>query len=244
MKPVIGLIPLYDDKKDSYWMLPGYMKALEMCGALPLMLPLTEDRDCLTQAFAMCDGLLLTGGHDVDPHIYGMEPTGQCGILCENRDAMESILFELALEVDKPVLGICRGIQFMNAYLGGDLYQDLETELPDGAKKAEKHHMTPPYDRTVHTVTVKEGSRLADIIGAGEHGVNSYHHQAVRTPAESVEIMAVSEDGLAEALMVKEKRFMLGVQWHPEFSYRTDLDSRKILQAFVRAAGICACCRH
>lgn len=237
MKPVIGLIPLYDNEKDSYWMLPGYMKALEMCGALPLMLPLTEDKECLEQAFLLCDGLLLTGGHDVDPRMYGKEPSDQCGIPCRSRDKMESILFGAALKADKPVLGICRGLQFMNAYLGGDLYQDLETEYKSASGKTAEHHMTPPYDRAVHTVTVKAGSRLADIMGAGEHGVNSYHHQAVKTPAESVEIMAVSEDGLAEAFMVKEKRFMLGVQWHPEFSYMVNPDSQKILRAFVHAAN-------
>lgn len=236
MKPVIGLIPLYDDEKDSYWMLPGYMQLLELCGALPIMLPLTNDKSALEQAFSLCDGLLLTGGHDVDPHIYGEVPSDRCGALCTARDEMESILFELALRDDKPVLGICRGIQFMNAYLGGTLYQDLNTEYR-GVSSCVDHHMAPPYDRAVHKVMVKEGTMLADLIGAGEHGVNSYHHQAIKDVADCVEIMAVSLDGLPEALWVKNKRFMLGVQWHPEFSYAVNPDSQKIAQAFVDAAG-------
>ena len=231
MRPVIGLIPLYDDEKESYWMLPGYMKVLEMCNALPIVLPLTSDEAELKQAFAMCDGLLLTGGHDVGPYVYGKEASGECGIPCKARDDMESILFKLALEEDKPVFGICRGIQFMNGYLGGDLYQDLPTEY---ACKVE-HHMKPPYDRAAHKVEVLEGSMLADMIGGGIHEVNSYHHQAVKTPADSVEVMAVSEDGLVEAICVKNKKFAVGVQWHPEFSYQVSGDSVKLVQAFVDA---------
>ena len=231
MNPVIGLIPLYDDEKESYWMLPAYMKALEQSGALPIMLPLTSDRAVLEQAFLMCDGLLLTGGHDVGTYLYGKEPIKECGIPCKPRDKMESILFGMALKADKPVLGICRGLQFMNAYLGGDLYQDLPTEYECKVE----HHMTPPYNRTAHKVEVLGGSMLADIIGAGVHEVNSYHHQAIKCLADSLKSMAVSEDGLIEAACVKNKRFMLGVQWHPEFLYEVSSDSVRIMQAFVNS---------
>ena len=233
MHPVIGLIPLYDDEKESYWMLPGYMKVLERCGALPIMLPLTADSVVLKQAFSICDGLLLTGGHDVGTYVYGKEPVKECGIPCRARDEMESILFEMALQEDKPVLGICRGIQFMNAYLGGDLYQDLPTEY----KGKVEHHMTPPYDRTAHKVEVLENGMLAEIIGAGVHEVNSYHHQAIKELSDSLEVMAFSEDGLIEAVCVKNKKFMMGVQWHPEFSYEVNDDSIKIVQAFVDASN-------
>lgn len=231
MKKVIGLIPLFDDEKDSYWMLPGYMRVLEKCGALPVMLPLTDDPEELEQCFSLCDGLLLTGGHDVDPTLYGEKALAQCGAPCPIRDAMEGFLFDRALREDLPVLGICRGIQFMNVRLGGTLYQDLPTQFPTGVE----HHMAPPYDRAVHRVTVREHTLLAELIGAGEHGVNSYHHQAIKDPAPGAEIMAVSEDGLAEALRVPYKKFSVGVQWHPEFSYETNEESLKLVQAFVDA---------
>ncbi len=231
MAPVIGLIPLYDDEKESYWMLPGYMKVLEVCGALPIMLPLSTDETELKQAFDMCDGLLLTGGHDVGPYVYGKETSVKCGIPCKERDDMESILLKMALKEDKPVLGICRGMQFMNAYLGGDLYQDLPTEYECKVE----HHMLPPYDQTAHRVKVVEGTMLAALIGAGMHEVNSYHHQAVKTPAGPVDVMAISEDGIIEAISVKNKKFAVGVQWHPEFSYQMNEDSIKLVTAFVDA---------
>lgn len=98
--------------------------------------------------------------------------------------------------------------------------------------------MTAPYDRPVHKVTVKEGTLLADIIGAGEHGVNSYHHQAVKDLAPKAEAMAYSEDGLVEAISVPDKTFIAGVQWHPEFAFEEDLECKAIVQAFVDA---CKC---
>lgn len=231
MKPVIGLIPLYDDERDSYWMLPGYMKVLEKCGALPIMLPLTSDEEELTQSLKMCDGLLLTGGHDVNPEMY-QEPTrGTCGIPCKERDAMESFLLGKALEKNIPILGICRGIQFLNAYLGGSLYQDLPTEYECSVE----HHMTPPYDREAHKVTILPNTILAEIFGAGILPVNSYHHQAVKKLAPGVTKMALSEDGLVEAISVDGQKFAVGVQWHPEFSYENNQESVKLVQTFVDA---------
>lgn len=234
VRPIIGLIPLYDDEKESYWMLPGYMKALEECGALPIMLPLTDDEDELIEAFSLCDGILLTGGHDVSPAVYGSSPIKECGVPCDLRDKMEAFLLDLSLECDKPVFGICRGIQFMNAYLGGTLYQDLPSQYDSSTE----HHMTKPYDQAIHEVEVIEGTHLACIIGAGKRGVNSYHHQAIKDLAPGLKKMAISEDGLIEAVEVEGKLFAIGVQWHPEFSYENNEDSIKILQAFVEACKI------
>jgi len=215
-------------------MLPGYMQAIEACGGLPIMLPLTDDFGELEDAFAICDGILLTGGHDVSPMVYGEKPIKECGLSCELRDKMEGFLLSKAIEADKPVLGICRGIQFMNAYLGGTLFQDLPTEYESKVE----HHMEPPYDRAIHNVEILEGTRLAKIIGSGTKGVNSYHHQAVRDLSEKLVKMAVSEDGLVEAVEYPGKKFIIGVQWHPEFSYKNNEDSMKIVQAFVEECKI------
>ncbi len=231
-KPIIGVTPLFDRERDSYWMLPGYLEGLEQAGAIPIVLPLPEDLDDLPQLVSLCDGLLFTGGQDVSPALYGETPKPTCGEICPARDRMEQELLHLALERDLPVLGICRGIQFLNAVLGGTLYQDLPTEHPSQTQ----HHMTPPYDRAVHTVTIQPGTPLAELLGTEHIGVNSYHHQAVKTLAPCLTEMAWSEDGLIEAVCLPEKRFVWAVQWHPEFAFRVDEHSRKIFGAFVAAA--------
>lgn len=141
-QPLIGIVPLVDEARESYWMLPGYMQGVEQAGGVPVMLPLTDDAAALRQLADTCDGFLLTGGQDVFPALYGAAPTPQCGQTCPARDAMEARLLDLALAADKPVLGICRGIQFLNVHLGGTLYQDLPAEHPTAAN----HHQTPPYD--------------------------------------------------------------------------------------------------
>lgn len=231
MRAVIGLIPLYDEDKESVWMLPGYMKVIEKCGGMPIILPFTDDEDELGQAYEMCDGILFTGGHDVSPAIYHEEKKNTCGVSCDVRDKMESFLLKKCLEDNKPLFGICRGIQFINASLGGTLYQDLPSEF----ESETEHHMTPPYDRAAHKVEVLQDTKLEDIIGSGVHEVNSYHHQAIKELSPRVDKMAVSEDGLVEAIAVKNQKFAVAVQWHPEFSYENNQDSVNVIQAFVDA---------
>lgn len=231
-KPIIGITPLYDSERSSYWMLPGYMTGLESVGAIPVMLPLTADRDELKSLCSVCSGFLFTGGQDVSPSIYGEKTKPSCGEVCTMRDKTEQILLSLALESDKPILGICRGLQFINAALGGSLYQDLPDEYPSHVQ----HHMSPPYDRAVHTVSITPGSLLSDIISSNTIGVNSYHHQAVKTLAPSLSEAARAEDGIIESAYMPGKRFVLAVQWHPEFSYKSDENSKNILRAFADAA--------
>lgn len=229
MQKAIGVMPLYDDEKDSYWMLPGYMKMLEAEGAIPLMLPLTSRPRELDFFLEFCGGFLLTGGQDVSPSLYHSEKKPWCGACCEERDNMERYLLTRAVEQDKSVLGICRGIQFMNACYGGALYQDLSTEFASGIE----HHMQPPYDRAAHRVSVQKGTLLADILHKEEIGVNSYHHQAVKTLSAEFEVMALSEDGLIEGISMPSRNFVVGVQWHPELSYKVDDNSRKLIKAFA-----------
>ena len=129
-KPMIGILPLVDIERESYWMLPGYMRGVEEAGGLPVMLPLTANRPELEQLAAGFDGFLFTGGHDVNPALYGQTPSALCQEVCEARDNMEKILFPLVFERNKAVLGICRGAQLINAVLGGTLYQDLPALRP------------------------------------------------------------------------------------------------------------------
>lgn len=229
MRKVIGLVPLYDKERQSYWMLPGYMKMLEAAGAVPLMLPLTADPAVLDSFLEICGAFLLTGGQDVAPSVYHAAKQPWCGECCEMRDEMEQYLLRRAVELDKSVLGICRGVQFMNACCGGTLYQDLETEHPS----ATCHRMQPPYSAVAHSVTLPEGTPLRRILGKERIGVNSCHHQAIKDLSPDFRATAVSEDGLVEGIYMPGRRFVLGVQWHPEFSYEVNEDSRKLIAAFV-----------
>ena len=188
-------MPLYDDEKESIWMLPAYMDMLSGAGLLPIILPQRASDAELACLDGICDGYLLTGGHDVSPKLYGQARTPLCGPSNANRDALESAILHRAIEEDKPVLGICRGLQLMNAALGGTLYQDLSTERPSSVN----HHMTPPYNRHVHTVTIS-GPVLTSLLGKRTIGVNSYHHQAICNVARRLAIEATSGDGLVEAV--------------------------------------------
>ena len=231
MRPVIGIVPLYDAEKQSYWMLPGYMQALEECLSIPVMLPLTQDKTELLYFIRECDGLLLPGGQDVDPALYGEAPRPGYGELCPARDRMEALLLDAAFRLDKPVLGICRGLQFLNVHTGGTLYQDLPGEHP-----GLDHRMERPYNRPAHRVTIAHDSPLYEIVGGSSYEVNSCHHQAVKELSPRLRAAAVSEDGLIEAAWMPDKHFILGVQWHPEFIYREDPKSLQLFAAFVKAA--------
>ena len=144
---------------------------------------------------------------------------------------MERLLLDAALERDMPVLGICRGLQFFNAALGGTLYQDLPTQHPSGVE----HEMKPPFDRSEHEVEVLENTPLYDILGKKTFGVNSRHHQAIKELAPSLKPMAVSPDGLIEAVWMPGKRFFLAVQWHPEHYFQKNEGSLSLFQALVKA---------
>lgn len=178
MKPVIGIIPLFDEEKDSIWMVPGYMDGIRRAGAVPMILPLVCDQADLRQINSMCSGYLFTGGHDVDPSLYGEEKTGLCGPACMERDRLEQNVFRMAWEDHKAVLGICRGLQLINVLMGGTLFQDLPSEF-QGTCSIE-HHMKPPYSRVCHQVELVQGGPLCKLLGRNSMGVNSYHHQGIK----------------------------------------------------------------
>ena len=228
-KPLIGVTPLLDTELDSLWMQPGYFRLVEQAGGVPVMLPLTRDGYALARLAAGLDGLLVTGGPDVNPALYGVPDSGLCH-MCPLRDEVEAALLRLFWQENKPILGICRGCQILNVTMGGTLWQDLPTQHPSDVC----HRMERPYDRPAHVVTVS--GPLAAVLGAVEIGVNSCHHQAIRQSAPGLTAMAVAGDGVVEAVFAPEKRFVWGVQWHPEMMPATDAPSCRIATAFVQAA--------
>ena len=233
MRPLIGITPLHDPRRGRLWILPHYPAALEEAGALPVLLPLTDDGEVLDQLSGRLDGLLLSGGHDVDPALYGQELLPCCGPLSPAKDRAELALLERFLRLDKPVLALCRGMQLLNVYLGGTLYQDLDTQFPTRVT----HRQQPPYDLPVHAVSVRPGGLLYRIVGREQLAVNSYHHQAVRDTASPLSVQARAPDGIVEAVALPGARFVLGVQWHPEAMPREDESAAAIFSAFLSACG-------
>lgn len=232
-KPLIGLTPLMDIERDSLWMLPGYMDGIVQAGGIPVMLPLTDGDDTLRQIAGTYDGFLFTGGQDVCPSLYGEEPL-ECVTVCPARDRMETKLLRHVLAADRPVLGICRGIQLINAALGGTLFQDL----PSQRVSAVPHRQDPPYDLPRHTDRILPDSPLFALLRRESLPVNSCHHQAIRDLSPELREMAVSEDGLIEAVWRPESRFLWAVQWHPEFSFRTNPAGAEIFRAFVESCRL------
>lgn len=204
-----------------------YMESLARAGAGMRWVELNDPEQAVQDALT-CDGLLLPGGGDMDPKFYGQARIPACGEPNLLRDAAEPLLLRAFLAADKPVLGICRGIQVMNAVLGGDLYQDIKPfeHLPHNGHWAK-----------VHTVTVRRGTLLSRILGQDTVLVNSQHHQAVDQVAPGFTLAALSEDGIVEAIEKPDARFCLGVQWHPEWLSDADPAMQGLFDAFVNACS-------
>lgn len=231
MKPLIGIMPLYDADRNSIWMLPGYQTLIEENGAIPLILPLTTCKETLLPFLTICDGFLFTGGQDVSPSLYGEEKRKVCGKQNDSRDEMESFFMREVLAMDKPLVAICRGFQLLNVLQGGTLYQDLPSEKPTNVV----HQMHSPYDKTQHEVLLKEKSLLWKLLNREKLGVNSYHHQGIKDLGKGIEVSAVSTDGLVEAISLPNATFVLGIQWHPEFFNASTPENRALMSAFLSA---------
>lgn len=231
MKPIIGITPMFDDEKNMVWLHPGYFSGVIEAGGIPVMTPWTLDKDTLVECVDRCDGILFSAGHDVLPEIYGEKVLNDSVITLREKDEMEKIVIDEVLKKDKPMFGICRGLQFMVAAMGGTLYQDLPTQHPSNTS----HRQNPPYDKPVHKVSIVKGTPLFELVNVDEMGVNSTHHQAIKDLAEGMEAMAISEDGLIEAFRDKNRKFVWGVQWHPEYDHHISEVSKKIFKKFIDA---------
>lgn len=227
-KPIILVFASRDQGKTMCKI--EYTDALLRAGAAPLIVPMNTDEDALVQLCETADGFFFAGGVDLDPALYGEEKLNDTVEIDDVRDKLEMTALGTALKTDKPILGVCRGIQSVNVGMGGTLYQDI----PSQYEGALTHRQSIPADQPSHKVKVAEGSRLYDITG-GEIMTNSFHHQAVKTPAKGLEVTARAEDGMIEALESDSERFILLVQWHPECTAYKNEVSQGIFNAFVNS---------
>ena len=246
MKPLIGITCNYESRdtvgiasdmgtpgQDWNFVAGDYIYAIEQAGGIPVVLPRCEDPSTLTALLDRLDGILLSGGHDVDPPSYGAERQPWCGQTEPLRDAMDLTVIRYALNNRKPLLAICRGMQLLNAALGGTVWQDVQKE-GDFLRHSWGRFVSGRQE-TVHTVTLAEGSLLHRIFGHTSVAVNSFHHQAVREPGLPVAVTAISEDGVAEGIEISGcSAFTVGVQWHPEMMYDSH-EQKKLFSGFVEA---------
>ncbi|MDR1547142.1 MAG: gamma-glutamyl-gamma-aminobutyrate hydrolase family protein [Hungatella sp.] len=232
-KPLIGLTPAHDTESGDIKARPTYMRALKAAGAIPVVMPLNAPEEDLRQLSQDLDGFLFTGGPDVHPFLFGEETQAHCGNVSAARDQMEISLLPMIMELKKPVLGICRGIQVLNIALGGNIWQDIPSQV---IREFPLAHSQPfHYDMPCHTVALSEGTLLARISGSSSIKVNSMHHQAVRDLAPGLIASACSTDHLIEAIEMPGYPFFIGVQWHPEYLWEKNEEAFRLFQTFVKA---------
>ena len=232
-KPIIGVTSSFEHTEDldRVFLPSNYLESVRAFGGIPLLIPTKASDDELEYLLKQCDGLLLTGGNDITPELYGEQILNDTVEPAPERDEMELKLCRMADQWDLPVLGICRGIQILNVAFGGTLYQDISSQY----ETAVAHRMEKPYHRTCHSCILTEGSPLRIACDRDVIGVNSHHHQAIKTIAPGFLPMGRSEDGIIEAIWHPGKRFLWAVQWHPERIWDIEPSSAEIFAAFINA---------
>lgn len=239
VKPLIGCTTYQKSIPESphlqiIGLMPSYIEAVKAAGGIPVLIPLTLAEEDLQAVFQRVDGILLPGGGDIDPRLYQDEVTGLSKRIDANRDRTEILLTRTAVTHNKPILAICRGIQVMNVALGGTLWEDLDTQRFDGLH----HDFNGPQARThiAHHVRINPNSRLAQVMGSTQPGVNSLHHQGLRDVAPEASTVATAPDGLVEAIEIPGHPFAVGVQWHPENLVFNDQHMLALFQGLVEAS--------
>lgn len=232
MKPIIGIFPSYDEEKEQLYLNKQYLDEIISFGGIPFVIPLSSDQKIIYEIINDIDGLVLSGGYDIGPKCYGQENSGKSTGISEITDECESELIRLAIEADIPILGICRGMQALNVFCGGSLIQDIPSEHGFAVT-----HLLPKPEVAFHNIKIEKESPLSNAVGFGTHLINSYHHQAVKNVAPDFSVTATAEDGIIEAIYHKNKKFVLGIQWHPERNQDKVEINKKILEEFIKVCS-------
>lgn len=231
-KPLIGIGAdigaSAETGRDRAFAYMAYVEALRRAGAIPVLIPpQPENIDGLLDEL---DGVLLAGGEDCDPSLYGEEPHATCSPMDRRRQENDIAIAARAREKRIPTLGICLGVQVMAVAAGGRLIQDIDSEI-----ETEVEHASKPADRKRHDIALEEGTQLAGILKERKLNVNSSHHQAIRTAGRGLRINAKAPDGIIEGLEDPELPFYVGVQWHPE-DMTSEASGGSLFSAFVESA--------
>lgn len=234
-RPIIGITPGFLKEKNKLCLGQGYVDGISKAGGLAYILPLILEGDMAERIMESCDGFLFSGGPDIDARFFGEENMKCNGEISPQRDQTELLLAGMAIERNKPVLGICRGIQLLNVAIGGTLHQDIIS----GRNPAEtlKHWQEAPDWYPIHEVHIEESSKLYSIFGTKTLRVNSFHHQAIKETGQGVAITARTSDGIIEAVEYQGNCFTLAVQWHPELMWQEAPLQLKLFEAFVSAGA-------
>ena len=230
-KPLIGIgsdVQSPPGERERAFVYLTYVDALRRAGAIPLLIPPQPEN--AAELIAELDGILLAGGDDCDPAVYGEEPHPSIEPMDPRRQSNDVSLAKYARESGIPTLGICLGVQVMNVAAGGTLLQDINSQM-----ETEIEHASEPEDRARHDVIIEGGTKLATILGERELNVNSSHHQAIREVGEGLRVTAHAPDGVVEGLEDPRHPFYLGVQWHPE-DMKEDISASTLVGAFIDAA--------
>lgn len=254
-RPVIGIVPSFEPETNACTVREHYTSAVTAAGGTPVILPLTSDTTVYETLFPLIDGFLLTGGQDIDPARYGSaDLSGTSDAHTPTREEVECLILSYAYQFDIPVLGICRGMQMINVFFGGTLYLDLADAFTEahGCEPSVAHWQHDDYGTPTHFVSIVRASKLGQIINADTLATNSMHHQGIRDLSPLLDAAAFGPDGLIEAVEVRDRTFIVGVQWHPEF-FSGSKQMGCLFSSLVReaertsprrcASGLCATCK-
>jgi len=235
--PLIGLTVSQisrSHKRKANMMLTEYTNAIRAAGGCPVMIPNEYPPERLENLRGVLQGVLMSGGGDIDPALYQVESDPYAENIVKERDVLEKALVDLAVRTDWPLLGICRGLQMLNTALGGTLYTDISRQYATHITHNQPDDMPP--GQLIHEVTIEPASLLGSVVSSSVVRVNSRHHQAVKEIAARLQMTARASDGLIEGIEHPGLRFCLGVQWHPESLQQME-EQRAIFGAFISAAS-------
>lgn len=211
-----------------------YVRSIESQGGVPVIIPLTLDEEVISETIARLDGLLLSGGHDIFPLNYGEEPLQGLEEVWPERDQFDFMLLKAAMEKEIPILGICRGHQIVNVYMGGTLYQDLKYD----SNCTLKHVQNQTPSMAFHTIDIERESKMAQLIGSTTWVTNSHHHQMVHRLGEGLKVTAVAKDGVVEGLEGTEYPWLVTCQFHPEMMINRSTEAKSLFNGFIEACSV------